>query len=285
MSLAQAFERRGNMAPTTTVVSSYPAPWSRVPAASTALVTPLASAQSLAPSTRSTRSRFRRLSPEEMADKRKKGECYFCSEKFTPDHKCATKGIFLMELEDNDALSDQVEDLEISLHALIGLANPNTMQLMINIARTDLRALADSGSTHTFIHDAVALCLGLQVTMQPNLSVKVANGERLQSYGACKATNITIQGETFRQDCYTLPLEGFDIILGVQWLRSLGLIVWDFAALSMAFVRDGRSVHFIGCGGTPDALYSMQPMKNLLDTLHTYADIFEEPSGLPSQRM
>jgi hypothetical protein len=238
MSLARAFERRGNVASTTTDVSSYRAPWSRLPVASTALATPATSVSSPMPSTRLTRSRFHRLSPKEMAKKRKKGECYFCSEKFTPEHNCASKGVFLMELEEDDTVNDLTEDLKISPHALTGLVNSNTMQLMINIAGTDLRALVDSGSTHIFIHDAATLHLGLRVTMQPGLSVKVANGEHFQSYGACKATNILIQGETFRMDCYTLPLEGFDVILGVQWLWSLGSIVWDFVALSMALVHD-----------------------------------------------
>jgi hypothetical protein len=35
-----------------------------------------------------------------MADKRKKGGCYFCHEKFSQEHKCAKKGVFLMELND-----------------------------------------------------------------------------------------------------------------------------------------------------------------------------------------
>jgi hypothetical protein len=83
---------------------------------------------------------------------------------------------------------------------------------------------------------------------------------------------------------YTLPVEGFDMILGIQWLKSMGLIVWDFAALSMAFVCEGRSVHFVGCGGLLSTLYSMQPTDNIMETLlHTYLDIFEEPWGLPAQ--
>jgi hypothetical protein len=36
----------------------------------------------------------------------------------------------------------------------------------------------------------------------------------------------------------TLPLEGFHVILGVQWLKSLGLIIWDFTALSVALLHD-----------------------------------------------
>jgi hypothetical protein len=47
---------------------------------------------------------FHRLSPEETADKRKKGECYFFPKKFSLEHKCASKRGFLMELEDDLAL-------------------------------------------------------------------------------------------------------------------------------------------------------------------------------------
>jgi hypothetical protein len=85
--------------------------------------------------------------------------------------------------------------------------------------------------------------------------------------------------------CYTLPLEGFDVILGVQWLKSLGLIMWDFAALTMTFVRAGRSIRLVSYGGTPGALGSLQPVDNIMDTLlQAYSDIFKEPRGLPPAR-
>jgi hypothetical protein len=96
---------------------------------------------------------------------------------------------------------------------------------------------------------------------------------------------VAIQGEEFVMDCYTLPLEGFDAILGVQWLKSLGPIVWDFVALSMALLRQGRSVRLQGCGGGHSTLYSVSQQDDLMSSLlHAYADIFETPSGLPPQR-
>lgn len=36
-------------------------------------------------------------------------------------------------------------------------------------------------------------------------------------------------------DLYPLPLEGCDAVLGAQWLRTLGPIVWDFSKLHMKF--------------------------------------------------
>jgi hypothetical protein len=67
-----------------------------------------------------------------MADKRKKGECYFYTDKFTLDHKCASKGFFLMELEDDDP-TQVADELGVSLHALTGLCDTNTMQLLVHI--------------------------------------------------------------------------------------------------------------------------------------------------------
>jgi hypothetical protein len=97
----------------------------------------------------------------------------------------------------------------------------------------------------------------MAITFRLGLSVRIANRERMQSYGTCKSTSLSIQGETFQVDCYTLPLEGFDVILGVQWLKSLGPIVWDFTVLSMAFPHDRRSVRFIGCGSMTHSLHTI----------------------------
>jgi hypothetical protein len=62
-----------------------------------------------------------------MADKQKRGECYFYPKKFSVDHKCAMKGVFLMELEEEDDATTLADDLGISLHALTGLTGANTL--------------------------------------------------------------------------------------------------------------------------------------------------------------
>jgi hypothetical protein len=41
--------------------------------------------------------------------------------------------------------------------------------------------------------------------------------------------------DIFTMDAYAIPLDSFDIILGVQFLRTLGPILWDLANMSMAF--------------------------------------------------
>ena len=96
MSLARAYERRTS--------SSFQAPKSAF--RSKQLAAPCASATSTPtsepPKTETAKPRFRRLSPEEIAEKRANRQCYFCPEKFSKDHKCATKGVFLLAMDNDD---------------------------------------------------------------------------------------------------------------------------------------------------------------------------------------
>jgi len=67
------------------------------------------------------------------------------------------------------------------------------------------------------------------------LKVTVANGERVPCLGVFRNTAFAINGEPFAADLFVLPLAGYDIVLGTQWLAALGPILWDFGTLTMSF--------------------------------------------------
>jgi len=75
------------------------------------------------------------------------------------------------------------------------------------------------------------------------LNTMVANANRVHIPRVCLATGVTIGDEAFSIDCFALDLVGFDLVLGVQWLRTLGSIVWDLGALAMSFWYNGQSHH------------------------------------------
>jgi len=283
MSLARAFEKRSAEAARATSSSSPRQLLRPRPAAPTASAA--ASAGSPAKKPDDQRPRFRRLSPHEIAEKRLSGQCYFCPEKFTKDHKCARKGVFLLELEDGEGSSKGDDTVSISLHALTGITVAHTMKLHVQGAGMALVTLLDSGSTHNFINADVASKLGLHITPRPGLSINVANGERMASSGLCAATDMDVHDEQFSLDCYALPLDGFDIVLGVHWLRTLGPIIWNFDAISMLFWRDGRTVSWTVIGGRSPPVLALASGHDVLQTLlDAYSDIFTEPHGLPPQR-
>lgn len=55
-------------------------------------------------------------------------------------------------------------------------------------------------------------------------------------------------GKVFAIDYYAIPLDEFDVVLGIQWLATLGPILWDFSKNTMAFWRATRMVSWQGLG-------------------------------------
>ncbi|EEC81890.1 hypothetical protein OsI_25707 [Oryza sativa Indica Group] len=70
----------------------------------------------------------------------------------------------------------------------------------------------------------------------------VANGDRLVSPGLCRNLTLNIDDEAFSVDCFALDLCAVDIILGMQWLQTLGPILWDFKNMRMAIWRSTRKI-------------------------------------------
>lgn len=124
------------------------------------------------------------------------------------------------------------------------------MKLTARLKGVPLIALVDTGSTHSFINDSVVNRLQLKIEPRPGLTVKVTNGDRVTSAGVCSNLPLVIGDTEFSISYYTLPLDGFDIVLGVHWLSTLGPILWNFAALSMTFLHQGRTIQWTGIGGT-----------------------------------
>jgi hypothetical protein len=153
-----------------------------------------------------------------------------------------TDGDLEMEIE---PLEDH-ELLEISLHAMSGHSAPDTMKVAGQIYSLSTTVLLDSGSLHNFVSESLATFSGLRPSQSQKVRVTVASGEKLTSKGKCSRIPIKLGSFITQVDFYILPLEGYDIILGTHWLRTLGEIVWDFSKLTMRFTSNGEDVMLRG---------------------------------------
>jgi len=137
------------------------------------------------------------------------------------------KGIYLLELDDSAPVDAAASDdeIEISLNAITGIKTGDTMHLAASVAGTSMKVLVDSGSTHSFIAETSARLLGATITPRSDLSVGVANGDRVPCSGVLPATPVTIGTERFLIDLYVLSLGDYELVLGCQWLKSLGPIL------------------------------------------------------------
>jgi hypothetical protein len=87
--------------------------------------------------------------------------------------------------------------------------------------------LIDSGSTHNFVDTKLAAALGIQPFGQDGIKVKIANGQEVASPGKSREVEVKMQGYLFRTEFFILPLAGCNVVLGIQWLRTLGPILYS----------------------------------------------------------
>jgi hypothetical protein len=168
-----------------------------------------------APSTGQQRT-FKKLTPAEMAERRRQGLCFNCDEQYVRGHRCPK--LFYLQVtdyeEDESIEADSVPGDPtpvISLHALTGIHSESTLQLEVHIMGKALTALLDTGSTHNFINQDTARALKLDYQPSPALQASVANGDKIM---CCKLSNIisfTIGQEDFLMDAYAIPIDSFDI--------------------------------------------------------------------------
>jgi hypothetical protein len=135
--------------------------------------------------------------------------------------------------------------------------------------------------------------LALQPAGTEKFSVTVANGDRLACQGVARQVPVLIGDEPFSIDCVGIDLGCYDFILGVDFLSTLGPILWDLDVLSLIFWREGgRRVQWTGIGGSGATTPQLQLMAAALDEAHPllanllqqHSNIFDEPQGLPPAR-
>ncbi|KAJ0010324.1 hypothetical protein Pint_33768 [Pistacia integerrima] len=128
-------------------------------------------------------------------------------------------------------------DPQISLHALTGHTGPQTMRVAGRIGSQRVLVLIDSGSMHNFIDQRLARHLGLLVTPIDKFWVTVANGEKLSCREKHEEVKLVIQGLDMAVTFFSVPLNGLDSVLGIQWLEKLGPVTCDLGKLSMTLTH------------------------------------------------
>lgn len=179
-----------------------------------------------------------------MKDMREKCLCYYCDSKWNPGHKCPNPKLFLIEeVEDgsgeetrqiDDPMEEEFVNLqlkenqpEISLHALMGAQNSKLMRIKGKVGNQAIVVLIDSSSTHNFLNPSVARKGNISVHGKERVKVKVPNGEEISSEVSCPKLKFKLQGVELMTEVHVLVLAGCDMVLGMQWLRELGPILWN----------------------------------------------------------
>ncbi|GJU46888.1 ty3-gypsy retrotransposon protein [Tanacetum coccineum] len=143
--------------------------------------------------------------------------------------------------------ADAIESGDISiLNSLIGHGNPHSLQLWGTIG---------TGDVHAF-------------------KVYIGSGETLLCENVCSHVSLLMQGVAVDVDLYVLPMQGPDVVLGIQWLQHLGKVTHDYARQTMEFNLLGTTFTLKGDESLCMKKISLHQMQALLEQDRVY-DVYE----------
>jgi hypothetical protein len=65
-----------------------------------------------------------------------------------------------------------------------------------------------------------------------------------------------------------IPMGGADVVLGIQWLQTLGTMAFNFQEIFMKFSLEGKEIELRGITRKPNKVISSNGMKKLLKKGH-----------------
>lgn len=265
--------------------------------------------------------------------RRANGLCFKCGDKYMREHKCNKVGQLLTievgthgELLSDEAiralelLDDRSEDAaacyHISVHAVAGTESTETIRLRALVGNQVMLLLVDSGSTHTFVNSEFARRAGCQVQDAELVTVRVANGDTLQSNQQVAQLQWWCQGNTFATDMCLLILGAYDAVLGVDWLAQFSPMNCHWGLKTLEFRHGSTNIKLQGVHAPTEPVLTEIRAEQLskwiqgnevwaLAVIHTaesasetkepvppqvqalldeFVDVFQEPTTLPPHR-
>jgi hypothetical protein len=194
-----------------------------------------------------------RLTPQQLEERKAKGLCFNCDSKYSKGHKCGEKKLFYIDCEEEEeqeqepsqdenveAISSEELTPTISCNALVGISTPQTLKIEGYIKKKKVIVLIDSSSTHNFIHYKLAKDLNCFVYPAPKFQVMIADGGTINCSRKCNKINLTMGEYVMNSPMISIPMVATDVVLGIQWLQSLGTVAFNFQEVFMKFLLEGK---------------------------------------------
>ena len=105
---------------------------------------------------------------------------------------------------------------------MAGITTSQTIKIEGQIKKKKVIVLIDLGSTHNFIHCKVGKELNWFLYLAPECQVMVANGGTINFSRKCHNIKLSMGEYVLTSQMLSIPVGGANVVLGVQWLQSLG---------------------------------------------------------------
>ena len=115
------------------------------------------------------------------------------------------------------------------VYAMTGLEAAGSGNLVIGccvIFGKSCCVLFDSGVTHSFVSESCVRELGLSVCeLQFDLVVSTPASGLVRTSSECARCLVEVEGHVYKVNVICLPLQGLDVILGMDWLSANRVLI------------------------------------------------------------
>ncbi|GAU16304.1 hypothetical protein TSUD_299360 [Trifolium subterraneum] len=231
---------------------------------------------------------FTQLSYNEIMERKQKGLCFRCGGAFHPMHQCPDRQLKVLLVDDEEGdeqggklLAVEVESDgeeaqgEMSMLELQQLhqfnhqrgSKPQVIKLRGAIHEVPVVILIDSGASHNFISQQLVQKMNWKTIEGPAMSIKLGDGSCAKTKGVCEGLEIEVEELKIRVDAHIFDLGCVDVVLGIEWLRTLGDMIVNWQKQTMSFWYNKQWVTMKGMEGqlgVMETLYSVvcKPWRN-----------------------
>ncbi|KAL4568842.1 hypothetical protein LXL04_024459 [Taraxacum kok-saghyz] len=254
----------------------------------------------------------RPLTEAQIQDKRARGLCYKCDEKWQRNHRCKSQiNVILVEEVAEDEEGEEIppgdepdatleaaemdEQVEISLNSVAGLTSPKTMKLRGRVMEQAVVTMIDPGATHNFISSKLVEELQIPVLESRNRRVQHSNGNRGQGAGkrnlqrgtaaiarARHHRGIPSTKTNWKEQTMAFMLGAKQITLKGD--PSLGKSLVSLRAMEREVCREGAGVLIELNEVETEKEKNQEPPEFLKAALEPFKDLFATPTGMPPKR-
>lgn len=169
------------------------------------------------------------------------------------------------EDEESKVVEEEGEVAQISVNALAGISSCKPIRVKGMYGKKATFLLIDSRSTHNFIDQGVAEKLGCILSEVGVTKVVVADGTTIDVVAKVEGFKWSYLNVEFEAEVMVIPLGCCDMVLGIQWLETLGSVIWDFKNLEMRFKMGHKQVVLKGIGSGSVRELRVEKVNKLLD--------------------
>jgi len=143
----------------------------------------------------------------------------------------------------------------------------HTLKAAGKVDKHPLYILIDSGSTHNFLNSVFANKLQCLAHPIRTLVVETTNEGTMHCSAMCRNFSWRMQGVQFVADVFIVDLINYDIVLDIQWLATLGNVMFNYKDLWMSFKWQGQDVILKGTDCTKVQTIELAQLNNLMVNL------------------